>query len=255
MAKSEILIQMTQKLLILLSDIISNFTKLMKNAKFFTNIKNYSQIYFHEDLAKFQKRTYNIFCRFHWSTIQYLYPILQIAHTCSAWTCAAITIDRFLHIKYPFQSKIWCTIKRTKIIIISMTCIAVIYRVSLVEIICFINSCNDIIIFSNLDTCIFRIFTQRTGLFSNVGYESQSDLSKILQGLQLCRICHSYSMVNGGLYQSNYSRNEYFRSIMIILNFFVVKEVRKAHQTHLVMQGLRANDEKENRYDNYSILY
>ena len=62
-------------------------------------------------------------------------------------------------------------------------------------------------------------------------------------------------MVNGGLYQSNYSRSEYFRSIMIILNFFVVKEVRKAHQTHLVMQGLQANDEKENRYDNCLALY
>ena len=62
-------------------------------------------------------------------------------------------------------------------------------------------------------------------------------------------------MVNGGLYQSNYSRNEYFRLIMIILNFFVVKEVHKAHQTRLVMQGLQTNDEKENRYDNCLTLY
>ena len=42
---------------------------------------------------------------------------------------------------------------------------------------------------------------------------------------------------------------------MIILNFFVVKEVRKAHQTHLVMQGLQTHDEKENRYDIYLALY
>ena len=125
----------------------------------------------HKNSVKFQKYTYNIFCRFHWSTIQYLYPILQIAHTCSAWTCAAITIDRFLHIKYPFQSKIWCTIKGAKIIIISMTCIAVIYRVSLVETICFINSCNDIIVLSNLDTYIFRNFIRQMRSVLNVGYK------------------------------------------------------------------------------------
>ena len=48
----------------------------------------------------------------------------------SVWTCVVVSIDRFIAVKYPLHSKIWCTPKRAVKVLSSLTVVIIIYQVS-----------------------------------------------------------------------------------------------------------------------------
>ena len=60
----------------------------------------------------------NVTCEFCQTVaLPYLLPVISTAQCCSVWTCVAMTVDRFLAIKYPIQSRRWCTTQRTRAIL------------------------------------------------------------------------------------------------------------------------------------------
>uniref|UniRef100_A0AC35TZH2 G_PROTEIN_RECEP_F1_2 domain-containing protein n=1 Tax=Rhabditophanes sp. KR3021 TaxID=114890 RepID=A0AC35TZH2_9BILA len=57
-----------------------------------------------------------------------LYPFSLIAQTASVFTCVAITVDRFLAVKYPLRTIMWSTPSRAFAITISIGVISFIYK-------------------------------------------------------------------------------------------------------------------------------
>uniref|UniRef100_A0A915CGL2 G-protein coupled receptors family 1 profile domain-containing protein n=1 Tax=Parascaris univalens TaxID=6257 RepID=A0A915CGL2_PARUN len=50
------------------------------------------------------------------------------AQTSSVWTCVAITVDRFLAIKYPLRTRIWCSPARAKLVLSVIATVSFLYK-------------------------------------------------------------------------------------------------------------------------------
>jgi hypothetical protein len=47
-------------------------------------------------------------CHFFWRTSLATYPLSLMAQTASVWTVVAITVDRYLAVRYPLHMRAWC---------------------------------------------------------------------------------------------------------------------------------------------------
>ncbi|MCP3665205.1 MAG: G-protein coupled receptor, partial [Gammaproteobacteria bacterium] len=55
------------------------------------------------------------------------YPLTLIAHFCSVWTCVALTLDRYLAVKFPLRKLFWCTAARSTKTLIGILIFGVVY--------------------------------------------------------------------------------------------------------------------------------
>lgn len=46
----------------------------------------------------------------------------------SVWTCVAITVDRFLAVKYPLHMRVWCTPRCAACILSCIAAISIVYK-------------------------------------------------------------------------------------------------------------------------------
>uniref|UniRef100_A0A0N5D5P7 G_PROTEIN_RECEP_F1_2 domain-containing protein n=1 Tax=Thelazia callipaeda TaxID=103827 RepID=A0A0N5D5P7_THECL len=69
-----------------------------------------------------------IICEFFWKTTLVSYPISLAAQTSSIWTCVAITVDRFLAVKYPLQTRMWCSTSRAKLVLSVIATVSFVYK-------------------------------------------------------------------------------------------------------------------------------
>uniref|UniRef100_A0A915PHH2 G-protein coupled receptors family 1 profile domain-containing protein n=1 Tax=Setaria digitata TaxID=48799 RepID=A0A915PHH2_9BILA len=67
-------------------------------------------------------------CEFFWKTTLVSYPISLAAQTSSVWTCVAITVDRYLAIKYPLQTRMWCSTSRAKLVLSVIATVSFVYK-------------------------------------------------------------------------------------------------------------------------------
>ncbi|KAI1707835.1 7 transmembrane receptor (rhodopsin family) domain-containing protein [Ditylenchus destructor] len=67
-------------------------------------------------------------CHFFWRTSLATYPISLMAQTGSVWTCVAITVDRFLAVKYPLHTRAWCTSHRARTVLNCIGVVAILYK-------------------------------------------------------------------------------------------------------------------------------
>uniref|UniRef100_A0A914CU50 G-protein coupled receptors family 1 profile domain-containing protein n=1 Tax=Acrobeloides nanus TaxID=290746 RepID=A0A914CU50_9BILA len=67
-------------------------------------------------------------CHFFWRSSLVTYPISLIAQTASVWTCVAITVDRFLAVKYPLHMRVWCTPRCAMVVLGCIAMISVVYK-------------------------------------------------------------------------------------------------------------------------------
>ncbi|KAL3113045.1 hypothetical protein niasHT_013510 [Heterodera trifolii] len=75
-----------------------------------------------------QKGNRGLVCHFFWRTSLATYPISLMAQTSSVWTVVAITIDRYLAVKYPLHMRAWCTAHRARTVVFSITAVAVLFK-------------------------------------------------------------------------------------------------------------------------------
>jgi hypothetical protein len=67
-------------------------------------------------------------CHIFWRSSLFTFPMSLIAQTGSVWTCVAITVDRFLAVKYPLHMRLWCTPHRAFCVLSCITAISIIYK-------------------------------------------------------------------------------------------------------------------------------
>uniref|UniRef100_A0A1I8END0 G_PROTEIN_RECEP_F1_2 domain-containing protein n=2 Tax=Wuchereria bancrofti TaxID=6293 RepID=A0A1I8END0_WUCBA len=67
-------------------------------------------------------------CEFFWKTTLVSYPISLAAQTSSVWTCVAITVDRYLAVKYPLQTRVWCSTSRAKLVLSVIATVSFVYK-------------------------------------------------------------------------------------------------------------------------------
>uniref|UniRef100_A0A914HHZ5 G-protein coupled receptors family 1 profile domain-containing protein n=1 Tax=Globodera rostochiensis TaxID=31243 RepID=A0A914HHZ5_GLORO len=67
-------------------------------------------------------------CHFFWRTSLATYPVSLMAQTASVWTVVAITIDRYLAVKYPLHMRAWCTAHRAQTVVLSITAVAALFK-------------------------------------------------------------------------------------------------------------------------------
>uniref|UniRef100_A0A1I7V5C7 G_PROTEIN_RECEP_F1_2 domain-containing protein n=1 Tax=Loa loa TaxID=7209 RepID=A0A1I7V5C7_LOALO len=67
-------------------------------------------------------------CEFFWKTTLVSYPISLAAQTSSVWTCVAITVDRYLAVKYPLQTRMWCSTSRAKLVLSVIATVSFVYK-------------------------------------------------------------------------------------------------------------------------------
>ncbi|KAF7635451.1 hypothetical protein Mgra_00005129 [Meloidogyne graminicola] len=67
-------------------------------------------------------------CHFFWRTSLATYPLSLMAQTASVWTVIAITIDRYLAVRYPLHTRAWCTANRAKTVVFFITIVAVLFK-------------------------------------------------------------------------------------------------------------------------------
>ncbi|CAG9530431.1 unnamed protein product [Cercopithifilaria johnstoni] len=69
-----------------------------------------------------------VVCEFFWKTTLVSYPISLAAQTSSIWTCVAITVDRYLAVKYPLQTRVWCSTSRAKLVLSIIATVSFVYK-------------------------------------------------------------------------------------------------------------------------------
>uniref|UniRef100_A0A0N4ZCG9 G_PROTEIN_RECEP_F1_2 domain-containing protein n=1 Tax=Parastrongyloides trichosuri TaxID=131310 RepID=A0A0N4ZCG9_PARTI len=57
------------------------------------------------------------------------YPISLMAQIASVYTCVAITVDRFLAVKYPLKMRMWCSSSRASFIVFAIGIASVIFKI------------------------------------------------------------------------------------------------------------------------------
>ncbi|VDM49080.1 unnamed protein product [Toxocara canis] len=67
-------------------------------------------------------------CEFFWKTTLVTYPLSLAAQTSSVWTCVAVTVDRFLAVKYPLHTRIWCSSARAKLVLSVIATVSFLYK-------------------------------------------------------------------------------------------------------------------------------
>ncbi|MCP3663800.1 MAG: G-protein coupled receptor [Gammaproteobacteria bacterium] len=55
------------------------------------------------------------------------YPLTLVSHFCSVWTCVALTLDRYLAVKFPLKKLFWCTTARSTKTLIGILIFGVMY--------------------------------------------------------------------------------------------------------------------------------
>ncbi len=72
---------------------------------------------------------HEIFCRFLTSYILATYPLSLIVQFGSVWICVAITVDRYLAVKFPLRVKQLCTVRRACLLVTAISVIGILYRI------------------------------------------------------------------------------------------------------------------------------
>lgn len=67
-------------------------------------------------------------CHFFWRTSLATYPLSLMAQTASVWTVIAITVDRYLAVRYPLHMRAWCTANRARTVVLFITIIAILFK-------------------------------------------------------------------------------------------------------------------------------
>lgn len=67
-------------------------------------------------------------CHFFWRSALATFPISLMAQTASVWTCVAITVDRFLAVKYPLHMRLWCTPRCAFFVLTIIAMISIVYK-------------------------------------------------------------------------------------------------------------------------------
>uniref|UniRef100_A0A0K0FE35 FMRFamide receptor (inferred by orthology to a D. melanogaster protein) n=1 Tax=Strongyloides venezuelensis TaxID=75913 RepID=A0A0K0FE35_STRVS len=57
------------------------------------------------------------------------YPISLMAQVASVYTCVAITVDRFLAVKYPLKMRMWCSASKATFIVICIGIGSILFRI------------------------------------------------------------------------------------------------------------------------------
>uniref|UniRef100_A0A7E4VLB2 G_PROTEIN_RECEP_F1_2 domain-containing protein n=1 Tax=Panagrellus redivivus TaxID=6233 RepID=A0A7E4VLB2_PANRE len=68
-------------------------------------------------------------CHVFWRTSLFAYPVSLMAQTGSVWTCVAITVDRFLAVKYPLHMRLWCTPQKAICALCCITGLSILYKI------------------------------------------------------------------------------------------------------------------------------
>lgn len=84
------------------------------------------------EMKKASRGAYNeepsFICVFFWRTALATYPLSVTAQAASVWTCVAITIDRFLAVKYPLQMRSWCTPQKAACVLSAIAVFSIVYK-------------------------------------------------------------------------------------------------------------------------------
>ncbi|VDM92558.1 unnamed protein product [Litomosoides sigmodontis] len=88
----------------------------MQNGK--QNLQSFINIHFQQGVV----------CEFFWKATLISYPISLAAQTSSVWTCMAITVDRYLAVKYPLQTRVWCSSSRAKLVLSLIAIVSFVYK-------------------------------------------------------------------------------------------------------------------------------
>lgn len=67
-------------------------------------------------------------CHFFWKTALVTYPLSLAAQAASVWTCVAITVDRFLAVRYPLKMRVWCTPAKAFLVLLVIATISLLYK-------------------------------------------------------------------------------------------------------------------------------
>lgn len=76
-----------------------------------------------------QNNQQGVICEFFWKTTLVSYPISLAAQTSSVWTCVAITVDRYLAVKYPLKTRVWCSTSRAKLVLSVIATVSFVYKI------------------------------------------------------------------------------------------------------------------------------
>ncbi|CEF59435.1 FMRFamide receptor [Strongyloides ratti] len=68
-------------------------------------------------------------CRIFAKLTLIFYPISLMAQVASVYTCVAITVDRFLAVKYPLKMRMWCSSRKATIIVICIGIASIIFKI------------------------------------------------------------------------------------------------------------------------------
>lgn len=62
-------------------------------------------------------------------SLTFVYPLVNMAQTCSVWICVAIAIDRYVAVTKPLYSLRWSTLKNATRILLGILILAFVYRI------------------------------------------------------------------------------------------------------------------------------
>ncbi|PAV58768.1 hypothetical protein WR25_10831 [Diploscapter pachys] len=54
---------------------------------------------------------------------------MHISRTLNVYVCLAVTVDRYIAVRYPLHSKIWCTPKKAVMVLVGIAVFTLIYRI------------------------------------------------------------------------------------------------------------------------------
>ncbi|KAH7725468.1 G-protein coupled receptor [Aphelenchoides avenae] len=69
-----------------------------------------------------------VVCQFFWKTALVTFPISLAAQTASVWTCVAVTVDRYLAVRYPLKMRVWCTPTKAMLVLAVIATVSFLYK-------------------------------------------------------------------------------------------------------------------------------
>lgn len=154
-------------------------------------------------------------CVFFWRTALATYPLSVTAQAGSVWTCVAITIDRFLAVKYPLQMRYWCTPQKAVCILTAIAVFSIVYKFP----------------------TVFELTIDPTGRLAPTSLRTDEYYKKIYT-------TYSYLLI---LFLIPWA-------IMIVLNIVVIRAVHSAYRIRRTMTTSRQST-SEDRFVRYTQFY